>query len=185
MASHFRNAIHTNTPKADILMADRTLEALGTLEMARSTSSATHADCVAASEISAADQPTTSMQESSHIVHAQANISKVLSIGDKIHIIHRQLFDGDTRRHFVGTVEACDGSLVRVRGYLFTLNPKTNEFIKHDPEPRTRIVALTADSLIINLLPPQVDIDKLTYMRTGNEITVTDGSEWHLGLSHL
>lgn len=46
-------------------------------------------------------------------------MSAILSVGEKIHVIRRQLFEGDTRHHFVGTVEACDGYLARVKGYLY------------------------------------------------------------------
>jgi hypothetical protein len=110
----------------------------------------------------------------------------ILSIGDKIHVIHRQLIDGDARRHFVGIVEARQASLVKVKGYLFAMDTKSNEFVKRDREPRTRIVALNADTLIINVLPPQVDIEKVLYKHhAGHQIVVTDGSDWHLDLSHL
>lgn len=30
-------------------------------------------------------------------------MSEVLSVGDKLHVIHRQLFESHTRRHSVGT----------------------------------------------------------------------------------
>ena len=110
----------------------------------------------------------------------------ILSIGDKIHVIHRQLFDGDARRHVIGTVEASEGSLARIKGYLFAMDTKSNEFVKHDREPRTRIVALTSDTVIINVLPPQVDIEKIVYKHhAGHENAVTDGGDWHLDLSHL
>lgn len=45
----------------------------------------------------------------------------ILNTGEYIHIIHRQLFLDDVRRHFVGTVESHEGSLVRVKGYLFAM----------------------------------------------------------------
>jgi hypothetical protein len=109
----------------------------------------------------------------------------VLSAGEKVHIIHRKSFDGDTRRHFVGTVEVCDGNLAKVKGYLFAMDKKSNRFVKHDPE-RTRIIALTSGMLIINILPPQVDIEKITYKQSSvDHIAVSDGSDWHLDLSHL
>jgi len=50
----------------------------------------------------------------------------ILSAGDKIHIIHRQLFDRDAQRHFVGIVEARKGSLARVNGYLFARDTQSN-----------------------------------------------------------
>jgi hypothetical protein len=110
----------------------------------------------------------------------------VLSVGEKLHIIHRQSFDGDTRRHFVGTVEACDGNLAKVEGYLFAVDKKSNMFLKHDPKMRTRIIALTSGMLIINVLPPTVDIEKITYKHSSlDHIVVSDSCDWHLDLSHL
>jgi hypothetical protein len=113
-------------------------------------------------------------------------MSAILSVGDKIHVIHRQLFESDVRRHFVGTVEACDGSLARVKGYLFTMRMPGGEFAKHDPILRTRIIALDSGMLLINVLPAHVDIEKITYEHQGPQhILVTDGSDWALDLSHL
>ena len=110
----------------------------------------------------------------------------ILANGDKIHIIHRQSFEGDPQRHFVGTVEACDGNLAKVKGYLFAMEKKSNLFVKHDPELHTRIIALTSGMLIINVLPPQVDIEKITYKHSSAQHTVvSDGGDWHLDLSHL
>jgi hypothetical protein len=83
-------------------------------------------------------------------------------------------------------VEACDGNLAKVKGYLFAMDKKSNLFVKHDPEQRTRIIALTSGMLIINVLSPQVDIEKITYKHGSvDHIVVSDGSDWHLDISHL
>ena len=109
----------------------------------------------------------------------------ILKTGEKILIIHRQLFDGDARRHFVGTVEMCDGTLARVNGYLFALETKLNQFVKRDTL-RTRIIPLDCGSVIVNVLPEQVQIEKVTYKhRTGGDILVSDGGDWHLDITHL
>ncbi len=95
------------------------------------------------------------------------------------------LYDGDARRHFVGTVEACDGPLARVVGYLFAMDTKLNEFVKHDAL-RTRIIPLDCGSVIVNVLPDQVQIEKVIYkFRPGGAIVVTDGSKWHFDITHL
>jgi hypothetical protein len=109
----------------------------------------------------------------------------IINPGEKIHVIHRQSFEGDARRHFVGVVEACEGALARVAGYLFALDIKTNQFVRRD-SLRTRIVPLDSSGVIVNVLPEQVKIDKITYKyRPGGDILVTDGSDWHLDLTHL
>lgn len=109
----------------------------------------------------------------------------VLQLGEKIHIIHRQFYEGDARRHFVGEIEVREGSLVRVKGYLFAVNKASNQFVKRDTL-RTRIISLDSEGIIVNVLPESVCIESITYeYRTTGDILVSDGSDWSLGLSHL
>ena len=109
----------------------------------------------------------------------------ILGKGEKVHVVHRPLYQGDVRRHFVGTVDACDGALVRATGYLFAADPKLNEF-KRQGAIRTRIISLAGDALIINVMPMRVDIEKVNYRHEpGGVATVTDGGDWHLDISHL
>ena len=109
----------------------------------------------------------------------------ILKPGEKIHVIHRQLYDGDARRHFIGTIEACDGALARVKGYLFAMDMKLNQFVKRDTL-RTRIIPLDSGSVIVNVLPEHVQIEKVAYKyRPAGDILVTDGGEWHLDITHL
>ena len=107
----------------------------------------------------------------------------ILGKGEKIHVIHRPLFQGDVRRHFIGTVDACDGPLVRATGYLFRTDPKLNEFKRQGPH-RTRVISLDSGSLIVNVLPMRIDVEKIVYKHERDHTTVTDGSDWHLEISH-
>ena len=108
----------------------------------------------------------------------------ILNDGEYIHIIHRQLFADDVRRHFVGTVESHEGSVARVKGYLFATDPGRNEFVRRE-QLRTRVVSLS-DAVVVNILPARVQIDKITYAQQPNgDILVTDGSDWHLDITHL
>jgi hypothetical protein len=109
----------------------------------------------------------------------------IIDVGEKVHLIHRALFPGDVRRHFVGTVERSEDGLIRVRGYLFAMDAKKNQFVKR-VEPRVRVVSLGTDAVIANILPAQVDIERISYeYRMGGDVLVTDGSEWHLDITHL
>jgi len=108
----------------------------------------------------------------------------ILNSGEYIHIIHRQLFPDDVRRHFVGTVESHEGSLVRVKGYLFAMDSKHNEFVRR-PQMRTRVISLN-DRVIVNILPAHVQIDRITYKNLPNaDIVVTDGTDWHFDITNL
>ena len=108
----------------------------------------------------------------------------ILNSGEYIHIIHRQLFPGDAQRHFVGTVEGHEGLLVRVKGYLFAMDSTQSQFVRRE-ELRTRIVSLN-EAVIVNILPSHVKIDEITYThRPNGDILVTDGTDWHLNITHL
>jgi hypothetical protein len=112
-------------------------------------------------------------------------VSTILKVGENIHVIHRKLYEGDIHRHFVGVVQACEGALVRVKGNLFAMDAKTNQFMKRD-SPRTRIISLDSGEVIVNVLPEQVDIDQISYKpRPGGGFQVTDGSAWHFDITHL
>lgn len=114
-----------------------------------------------------------------------ANASMILKIGEKIHVIHRQFFSDDARRHFVGEVRAFEGALVRVKGYLFAMDKASNQFVKRDTL-RTRIISLDSEGVIVNVLPDQVQIENITYeYRSIGDLLVTDGSDWHLDITHL
>jgi hypothetical protein len=108
----------------------------------------------------------------------------IINIGEYVHIIHRQFFQNDAQRHFVGTVEAYEGALVRVKGYLFAMDSTQSQFVRRE-ELRTRIISLN-ESVIVNILPSHVKIDEITYThRPTGDIFVTDGTEWHLNITHL
>jgi hypothetical protein len=108
----------------------------------------------------------------------------IVNIGEYVHIIHRQLFQGDAQRHFVGTVEAYEGPLVRVKGYLFAMDSTQSQFVRRE-ELRTRIISLN-EAVIVNILPSHVKIDEITYThRPDGDIFVTDGTERHLNITHL
>ncbi len=109
----------------------------------------------------------------------------ILKPGEKIHVIHRRFYEDDTRRQFVGTVEIMDGNLARVSGYLFTIDSNLNQFVRGDAI-RTRIIPLSSGSVIVNVIPDDVDIENVRYeYRNRGNTVVTDGSEWALEISHL
>ena len=107
----------------------------------------------------------------------------IINTGEYVHIIHRQLFPDDAQRHFVGTVESHEGTIIRVKGYLFALS-SNNQFVRRE-QLRTRLVSLN-DGVIVNVLPARVRIDQISYThRPNGDIHVTDGSDWHLDITHL
>ncbi len=108
----------------------------------------------------------------------------ILHAGEKVHIIHRRLFQGEARRHMVGVVDAYENGMARIVGYVFTVDKSSFSYTKHD-DKRTRIVAMSSGDLFVNVLPPEVDIDKVHYEQQSKTTRVTDGSGWHLELSEF
>lgn len=113
----------------------------------------------------------------------------IIQPGEKIHVIFRQLFEGDFKRHFVGAVEQCEDNLVRATGFLFAEETKVGRvgiFVRQD-DIRVRIIPLSCESLIVNVLPMAVNIKTITYKYNVGKglVRVTDGSGWHLDLSHI
>ena len=108
----------------------------------------------------------------------------ILNTGEYVHIIHRQFFQSDAQRHFVGTVEGHEGNLIRVKGYLFAMDSSRKQFVRRE-QLRTRIVALS-DAVIVNVLPSHVKMDQITYThRPNGDVHVTDGTDWNLDITHL
>jgi hypothetical protein len=108
----------------------------------------------------------------------------VLNSGEYVHIIHRQFFPDDARRHFVGTVESHENELVRVKGYLFATDSTNSQFVRRE-QLRTRIFSL-GDAVIVNVLPARVKIDQITYThRPNGDVHITDGTDWHFDITHL
>jgi hypothetical protein len=108
----------------------------------------------------------------------------ILNTGEYVHIIHRQLFPADARRHFVGTVESHECTIARVKGYLFAMDSTQSQFVRRE-QLRTRIISLN-DAVIVNVLPAHVRIDRITYThRPNGDILVTDGTDWRLDITHL
>jgi hypothetical protein len=71
-----------------------------------------------------------------------------------------------------------------VKGYLFAMDPKRNEFVRRE-QLRTRVVSLN-DAVILNVLPAGAQIDQITYThRPNGDILVTDGTDWHLDITHV
>ena len=98
----------------------------------------------------------------------------IINTGEYVHIIHRQLFPDDAQRHFVGTVESHEGTILRVKGYLFAMDSTNRQFVRRE-QLRTRVVSLN-EAIIVNILPSRVKIDQITYThRPDGDIHVTDG----------
>lgn len=108
----------------------------------------------------------------------------ILRSGEKIHVIHRRLYDKDAHRHFIGTVEAYEDGIARVVGHVYTVDTAKFQYMRR-PEVRTRIISIISGDLLVNVIPPSVDLEKITYKQEKKGVRVTDGSDWRLDLSEF
>ncbi len=100
----------------------------------------------------------------------------ILSAGEKVFIVTRRHFEGDTRSHFVGQVDACAEQSVRVTGYIYIANARHG--FDQKPQVRTRIFSLTDGRIIINILPKGLDLSELEYVRILNRLHLSDGKDF-------
>lgn len=105
--------------------------------------------------------------------------------GEMVHVVIRRIFDGDLRRHFVGTVQEVEGLAARLHGYAFVFDENRNQFVKR-PELRDRLVGLAAPEVVINILPAGLALEKLTYTINNQGMRVlTDGGAFQLDVSEF
>lgn len=111
----------------------------------------------------------------------------IVNEGEKVHVIMRRFFDEAVRRHFVGEVMAADGAVVRLQGYVFIHDPTTIQYIRK-PEQRTTVVDLADSGYVVNFIPADVDLTKLTYKYIAQPaerkktLFVTDGNQFSLDI---
>ena len=108
----------------------------------------------------------------------------ILRSGEKIHVIHRRFFEKDLHRHFIGSVEAYEDGVARVVGHVYTVDTVRFQYVKR-PEMRTRLISIVSGDLLVNIIPPSVDLEKITYKQEKKGVRVSDGSDWHLDLSEF
>lgn len=110
---------------------------------------------------------------------------EIIKVGEKIHIVTRRNFKEDIRRHFAGTVIVTNNCAVRVEGYTFVASFVGNE-VRRLKGKRTRIFNLDDGAHIVNIIPQDVDIEKLTYQTKITALVVTDGEKFSLEVNeHL
>ena len=106
----------------------------------------------------------------------------LLSPGEKIHVMHRRRFDKDVRRHFVGEVESYEEGVARASGYVFVIDDLSKHLFVKRPDRRTKLVPIGSGDVIVNVIPADVDLERVAYEIKDRTLLVTDGSGWSMGL---
>lgn len=108
----------------------------------------------------------------------------LLDVGDKVHVIERRLFDSDVRRHFFGEIERVDSSAIRVTGHVFVFDSRSSTYIRNT-QLRTRIIPLAAGGYVINVAPPDINVDDVRYVERDGRLVATDGGEFNLDINEF
>ncbi|MGH0038548.1 MAG: hypothetical protein ACQGVK_26225 [Myxococcota bacterium] len=109
----------------------------------------------------------------------------VIHEGEILHIITRRNFDNDARRHFVGRVLEEKKGLVRIEGFAFVYHSGNDRFHKH-PERRVRVFDVGHSGHIVNVLPDELDIDRIHYGFDENRhLVITDGDGFELDINEF
>lgn len=110
--------------------------------------------------------------------------NKIVDAGDKLFVQTRRRFEEDIRRHFVGEVQSADGALVAVLGYTFIFNAGVNEY-RRLPEKRIRIFSVADAGNIVNKLPRETDVERITYRILDERVVVTDNQDLYLSINEF
>lgn len=108
----------------------------------------------------------------------------IFEIGEKVHIVERRFFSEDLRRHVVGEIIRCTDKAIRLKGYVWVFDSFKGEFIQK-PEKRERVI-FGGDRLIINIIPKDVVLDEIKYVKDHKKgLVVTDGNGFTLEINEF
>jgi len=106
----------------------------------------------------------------------------LLKEGDKILVTHRRLFEKDEARFFIGSIDAYEAGVVKVKGHSYVRDFVGGRVIEKTDE-RTKILSLSSGTLIVYQLPNTVAIEKLIFDARDGLLTLTDGKDFIMNLS--
>jgi len=105
----------------------------------------------------------------------------ILEPGSKTLIVHRRLFESDSPRYFVGTVDAYEHGVARVTGHTWLVDQLGGSFFRK-PDSRTKIISLSAGTMIVYQLPASADLPHIKFEKYAGRIVLTDGKELKMDL---
>jgi hypothetical protein len=109
----------------------------------------------------------------------------IIEKGNKIHIVYRALYENSTRRHFVGEINAVDGTCCRIEGYEFVYDSKTTMYVRK-PEKRITIIDVAESGYIVNMIRPDINIDEITYRyKSEMGLVATDNKSFTLNINEF
>ena len=109
----------------------------------------------------------------------------ILSVGEKLHVVYRAMFEQSTRRHFIGEVTAVDGAMCRLEGYAYVYDTKSTMFVRK-PEKRITIIDASESGYIINVINADVVLNDVVYRYIQNVgLIATDNKAFSLDINEF
>ncbi len=108
----------------------------------------------------------------------------MLQSGEKLLLAHRRLFERDEPRYFVGSVDVCEGAVIKVTGYSFVRDISSGGVLRKD-DPRTKIVSVSSGALLVYQLPDQTDVASVRFTMQDGELILTDGARLQMNMTEL
>ena len=106
----------------------------------------------------------------------------LLQSEDKLLVVHRRLFERDGSRFFIGRVEDFDAGIVRVAGYTFVRDP-VGGTVSRKNDVRTKLFSLSSGTLMVYVLPRDLDLTSARLVADEASLTLTAGSSFRMDLS--
>ena len=107
---------------------------------------------------------------------------ELLVPGDRLLVVNRRLYERDDNRLFVGEVEAFHEGIIRITGYTF-VRDVLGGTIHRKSEPRTKLLSLTAGTLLVYVLPQTLQLNDVTIECDEARTWLTDGDRFSMNLS--
>jgi hypothetical protein len=107
----------------------------------------------------------------------------ILKAGEKVHAGLLAQYEGQVRRAFIGVVEAYEHGVARIRGKSWLYDPMEGVYVPKGDE-RIRLVSVASGRYVINVLPPETNMENLRYHRRPDAaLLLTDGEALMMDVS--
>lgn len=101
---------------------------------------------------------------------------------DLLLICYRRMFENDENRFFLGKVDAYENGIVKVTGHSFLRDGMSGQMTEKSSQT-TKIMSISSGSLIVYLLPDNLDVNALRFEQKMMKLTLLDDNGFNLDLT--
>jgi len=107
----------------------------------------------------------------------------ILEPGDKLLVVHRRLFEGDSVRFFVGEVEDYGDGIARIAGHTWTWDAYSKEILRKEGI-RRKLIALGSGTFLVYQLDAGTGLEQVRFWcEPDGSIWVTDDAGLMMDIS--